>query len=225
MSEAETAGEQDSAWSRRHTRLDGFYRRHSAWLVARLRRRFGADTEDLVQEIWLRVEAIEAEMDIRHPRAFLLQIAFNLGLSGDRQTRRRRQILDSTVPLGTATHHPTQTAVVEIQEIVLALPQPLRDRIVVGEMRDGAAALETLKSWNTGHPGGLSTIHANSADDVLRRMEDLIAEVSSRTPRRAIAQAVDRIVHIRRTASGRQVEAVLGVESLGDDGYAITSLA
>ncbi|CAN5374335.1 P-type conjugative transfer ATPase TrbB [soil metagenome] len=99
------------------------------------------------------------------------------------------------------------------------------DRIVVGEMRDGAAALETLKSWNTGHPGGLSTIHANSADDVLRRMEDLIAEVSSTTPRRAIAQAVDRIVHIRRTAAGRQIQAVLGVEPSGDDGYAITSLA
>jgi len=98
------------------------------------------------------------------------------------------------------------------------------DRIVVGEMRDGAAALETLKSWNTGHPGGLSTIHANSADDVLRRVEDLIAEVSSRTPRRAIAQAVDRIVHIRRTATGRRVEAVLGVEPSGDDGYAISSL-
>ncbi len=99
------------------------------------------------------------------------------------------------------------------------------DRIVVGEMRDGAAALETLKSWNTGHPGGLSTIHANSADDVLRRMEDLIAEVSSRTPRRAIAQAVDRIVHVRRTTAGRQVEAVLGVEPLGDEGYAISVLA
>jgi P-type conjugative transfer ATPase TrbB len=99
------------------------------------------------------------------------------------------------------------------------------DRIVVGEMRDGAAALETLKSWNTGHPGGLSTIHANSADDVLRRVEDLIAEVSSRTPRRAIAQAIDRIVHIRRTATGRQVQAVLGVAPLGEDGYAIASLA
>lgn len=99
------------------------------------------------------------------------------------------------------------------------------DRIVVGEMRDGAAALETLKSWNTGHPGGLSTIHANSADDVLRRVEDLIAEVSSRTPRRAIAQAVDRIVHIRRTAQGRRVEAILSVAPSGDDAYAITVLA
>jgi len=98
------------------------------------------------------------------------------------------------------------------------------DRIVVGEMRDGAAALETLKSWNTGHPGGLSTLHANSAEDVLRRVEDLIAEVSARPQRRAIAQAVDRIVHIRRTATGRQVEAVLAVEPSGDDGWLLKPL-
>ena len=99
------------------------------------------------------------------------------------------------------------------------------DRIVVGEMRDGAAALETLKSWNTGHPGGLSTIHANSAEDVLRRIEDLIIEVGARPPRRAIAQAVDRIVHIRRTAQGRRVEAVLAVEGLEADRYRLTPLA
>lgn len=99
------------------------------------------------------------------------------------------------------------------------------DRIVVGEMRDGAAALETLKSWNTGHPGGLSTIHANSAGDVLRRVEDLLTEVVARPPRRAIAEAVDRIVHIRRTAEGRRVEAVLGVEGLEADRYRLTPLA
>lgn len=85
------------------------------------------------------------------------------------------------------------------------------DRIVVGEIRDGAAALETLKSWNTGHPGGLTTLHANSAEDVLRRLEDLLGEVTTRTPNRMIAQAVDRIVHVRRTADGRRVEAVLAV--------------
>lgn len=85
------------------------------------------------------------------------------------------------------------------------------DRIVVGEMRDGAAALETLKAWNTGHPGGLSTIHANSAPEALRRIEDLIAEVTSAAPQRLIAQAVDVVVHIRRTQSGRKVEAILEV--------------
>ncbi|WP_122465637.1 P-type conjugative transfer ATPase TrbB [Brevundimonas lutea] len=98
------------------------------------------------------------------------------------------------------------------------------DRIVVGEMRDGAAALEALKSWNTGHPGGLSTIHANSAADVLRRVEDLIAEVSARAPRRSIAEAVDRIVHIRRTSAGRRVEAVLAVAPGPDETYEVTRL-
>ncbi|MFZ5683391.1 MAG: P-type conjugative transfer ATPase TrbB, partial [Pseudomonadota bacterium] len=68
------------------------------------------------------------------------------------------------------------------------------DRIVVGEMRDGAAALETLKAWNTGHPGGLSTIHANSAAETLARLEDLLAEVAAQVPRRAVGQAVDLIV-------------------------------
>lgn len=99
------------------------------------------------------------------------------------------------------------------------------DRIVVGEMRDGAAALETLKSWNTGHPGGLSTIHANSAEDVLRRIEDLMTEVVARVPRRAISQAVDRIVHIRRTPEGRRVEAVLAVDGLDGEDYHVTRLA
>lgn len=99
------------------------------------------------------------------------------------------------------------------------------DRIVVGEIRDGSAALETLKSWNTGHPGGLSTIHANSAEDVLRRVEDLITEVVAQVPRRAIAQAVDRIVHIRRTPDGRRVQAVLAVDGLEGDGYRMSVMA
>ena len=131
MSDVKTGAVSAMSSSRRRTQLEGFYRRYSPWLVARLRRRFGADTEDLVQEIWLRMEAIEADLDIRHPRAFLLKIAFNIGLSGDRQTRRRRQILDSAVPLGAVTCEPAQDAVVQIQEIVLALPQPLRDVFVL----------------------------------------------------------------------------------------------
>ena len=85
------------------------------------------------------------------------------------------------------------------------------DRIVIGEMRDGSAALETLKAWNTGHPGGLSTIHANSAAEALSRLEDLIAEVAPAVPQRTIAHAVDTIVHIQRTPAGRRVEAVLSV--------------
>ncbi|SJM45854.1 Conjugative transfer protein TrbB [Brevundimonas diminuta 3F5N] len=98
------------------------------------------------------------------------------------------------------------------------------DRIVIGEMRDGAAALETLKSWNTGHPGGLSTVHANSAIEALSRVEDLIGEAASQVPRRMIGEAIDCIVHIRRTPSGRRVEAVISVSGFLNGGYQIRSL-
>lgn len=95
------------------------------------------------------------------------------------------------------------------------------DRIVVGEMRDGAAAMETLKAWNTGHPGGLSTIHANSAREALIRLEDLLQEVVTRASPRMIAQAVDVIVHIARTPQGRSVEAVLELKGLDAGGYVL----
>lgn len=92
------------------------------------------------------------------------------------------------------------------------------DRIVVGEMREGAAALEALKAWNTGHPGGVSTIHANSAGEVLSRLEDLLREVVAVPSPRMIAQAVDLIVHISRRAGGRRVDSVLSLEGLDPSG-------
>lgn len=92
------------------------------------------------------------------------------------------------------------------------------DRIVVGEMRDGAAALEALKAWNTGHPGGVSTIHANSAREALLRLEDLLGEVMAQPCGRMIAQAVNLIVHIARRPEGRVVEAILRLEGLEPDG-------
>ena len=99
------------------------------------------------------------------------------------------------------------------------------DRIVVGEMREGSAALETLKCWNTGHPGGLSTIHANSGEDVPRRLEDLIMEIAAAPPRRMIVEAVQRIVHVSRTPDGRRVDGVFGIEGLHGDTYALSRLA
>lgn len=117
--------------------------------------------------------------------------------------------------------HPRPIGVVDLVRDALRM-RP--DRIVVGEMRDGAAALETLKAWNTGHPGGLSTIHANSAAETLARLEDLLAEVAAQVPRRAVGQAVDLIVHIRRTREGRFLEAVLAVEGAGADGYELTPI-
>lgn len=99
------------------------------------------------------------------------------------------------------------------------------DRIVIGEMRDGAAALETLKSWNTGHPGGLCTLHANSAEDVLRRIEDLISEVAVRPARRSIVAAVDLIAHIRRTPEGRSLDPIVAVEGLDAGEFSLRHLS
>ena len=89
------------------------------------------------------------------------------------------------------------------------------DRIIIGEVRDGSA-LDLLKAWNTGHPGGLATIHANSAEEALTRLEDLIGEVTQRVPYRAIAQAINLVVFIERTTAGRRIRSVLRV--LGRDG-------
>jgi type IV secretion system protein VirB11 len=57
------------------------------------------------------------------------------------------------------------------------------DRIVVGEIR-GAEALDMLKAWNTGHPGGIATVHANSAASALHRIEQLVQESVTTVPAR-----------------------------------------
>ena len=86
------------------------------------------------------------------------------------------------------------------------------DRILIGEVRDGAA-LALLKSWNTGHPGGVATIHANGAEDGLYRLEELVAEATSAPKNRLISQAIDLVVHIERASgnAGRRITEVMQV--------------
>jgi type IV secretion system protein TrbB len=98
------------------------------------------------------------------------------------------------------------------------------DRIIIGEVRDGSA-LDLLKAWNTGHPGGLATIHANSAGEALSRLEDLIGEVTQRVPYRAIAQAIDVVVFIERTPDGRRVRTVTRVLGRKGDDYQLEALS
>ena len=81
------------------------------------------------------------------------------------------------------------------------------DRIVVGEVR-GPEALTLLKSWNTGHPGGFASLHANDALSALRRMELLVQEGCGHRLPELIAEVVDVIVHLER---GARVEGILRV--------------
>lgn len=92
------------------------------------------------------------------------------------------------------------------------------DRIIVGEVRDGAA-LTLLKAWNTGHPGGATTIHANSARSVLQRLEQLTAEVSQQPMQAVIGDAVDLIISLERTPKGRRVTEILHVSGFADGRY------
>ena len=94
------------------------------------------------------------------------------------------------------------------------------DRIVIGEVR-GGEALAMLKAWNTGHPGGVATIHANSAQDALHRLEDLIGEVSQTIPHRAIASAINLVVFIERITAvpGRKVSQVQHIAGFHDGKY------
>ena len=117
---------------------------------------------------------------------------------------------------------PTDPAVT-MNDLVKCALRLRPDRIVVGEVR-GGEALALLKAWNTGHPGGLATLHANNAEDALSRLEDLVGEVSRHVPRRAIARTIQLIVFVARTHQGRRVEAITRVSGFNGTEYRIQRL-
>ena len=97
------------------------------------------------------------------------------------------------------------------------------DRIVVGEVR-GAEALDLLKAWGTGHPGGVATIHAGSAMGALTRLEQLILEVALTPPRALIAEAVNVIVFIAGRGRERRVQEIAYVTGFDAHGYSLTAV-
>jgi len=88
------------------------------------------------------------------------------------------------------------------------------DRIIVGEVRDGAA-LALLKAWNTGHPGGAATLHANNPHAALLRLDQLCQEAGVPPQQDLIREAVDIVIQIARDAtarSGRRITDLLRVK-------------
>ena len=111
----------------------------------------------------------------------------------------------------------TKPGVASLADLVRATLRLRPDRIVVGEVR-GPEALDMLKAWNTGHPGGLTTLHANSARAGLYRLEQLIQEAVVTVPRRLIAEAVDVVVFLQGRGAARRVETVAALDGLAGDG-------
>lgn len=88
----------------------------------------------------------------------------------------------------------------------MALKDALRlnpDRIIVGEVRDGSA-LDMLQAWNTGHPGGLASIHANSVDSVKLRLRSLVEQVSASSQMDLINETVDVAIQMSVDGNGRR---------------------
>ena len=111
----------------------------------------------------------------------------------------------------------TRPGVTSMTDLVRSTLRLRPDRIIVGEVR-GAEALDMLKAWNTGHPGGIATVHANGAMAALYRIEQLVQEAVVTVPRRLIAEAIDIIVFIAGRGTARRIETIARVAGLDPDG-------
>jgi len=130
-------------------------------------------------------------------------------------TRELQSLAPDTVALR------TRPGSVSMADLVRSTLRLRPDRIIVGEVR-GREALDMLKAWNTGHPGGIATVHANSATSALYRIEQLIQEAVVTVPRRLIADAIDIIVFIAGRGLARRVETIARIAGVDPDGgYAV----
>ena len=162
--------------------------------------------------------ALLAEMATRDERIILIE-----------DTRELQCAAPDTVALRTRSAGGTMTGAIMAGAVTMAdlVRSTLRlrpDRIIVGEVR-GHEALDMLKAWNTGHPGGIATVHANSAASALYRLEQLVQESVVTVPRRLIAEAIDLVVFIAGRGLARRVETIVVVTGLDAQGdYAVTDL-
>ena len=119
----------------------------------------------------------------------------------------------------------TKDGVATLSELVRSSLRLRPDRIPIGEVR-GAEALDLLKAWGTGHPGGIGTIHAGSGIGALRRLEQLIQEAVVTVPRALIAETIDLVAVLAGRGSSRRLVELARVAGLGADGdYRITIAA
>ena len=116
----------------------------------------------------------------------------------------------------------TKDGVVSLSDLVRSSLRLRPDRIPIGEVR-GAEALDLLKAWGTGHPGGIGTIHAGTGIGALRRLEQLIQEAVITVPRAIIAETINVVAVLAGRGSQRRLAELVQVTGLGQAGdYAIS---
>jgi type IV secretion system protein VirB11 len=111
----------------------------------------------------------------------------------------------------------TKDGVASLADLVRSSLRLRPDRIPIGEVR-GAEALDLLKAWGTGHPGGIGTIHAGTARGALRRLEQLIQEAVPVVPRALIAETIDLIAVLNGRGEDRRLIELCAVADLAADG-------
>lgn len=110
----------------------------------------------------------------------------------------------------------TKDGVATLSDLVRSSLRLRPDRIPIGEVR-GSEALDLLKAWGTGHPGGIGTIHAGSALGALRRLEQLIQEAVVTVPRALIAETIDLVAVLSGRGSARRLAELARVDGLAAD--------
>lgn len=118
----------------------------------------------------------------------------------------------------------TKDGVASLSDLVRSSLRLRPDRIPIGEVR-GAEALDLLKAWGTGHPGGIGTIHAGTALGALRRLEQLIQEAVVTVPRALVAETIDLIAVLSGRGDARRLTELARVDGLGADSDYVLSPA
>jgi type IV secretion system protein VirB11 len=136
--------------------------------------------------------------------------------------RDRLIVVEDTAELKCATKNKQSFVTsekVSMQKLVKTAMRYRPGRIIIGEVR-GGEALDLLKSWNTGHPGGLATVHANSAPAALLRLEHLIAEASVSPMSALIAEAINIVVFMQEFGQvGKSVTEIIRVTGYREGAY------
>ena len=125
------------------------------------------------------------------------------------------------VRLETRTMSAEGTGEVSMRALVVNALRMRPDRIIVGEVR-GAEAMEMLQAMNTGHPGSMSTIHANNPRDALTRLENMLLMGTSEMPlpviRQQVASGIDLVLQVQRLRSGQRcVTSITDVAGMEND--------
>ena len=141
--------------------------------------------------------------------------------------KHRLLILEDTLELQCSMENAVSmrtTSDISMQDLLKVTMRQRPDRIIIGEVR-GKEALDMLKAWNTGHPGGVCTVHANDARAGLLRLEQLISEVSQSPMRELIAEAIDVVAFlIRDPRIGPKLSELINVEGVSNGQYIFRDL-